>query len=182
MGKSRAYKAFDTYPPDCSDLIGSIMPLPEYKLDERRVLALTALYAETRKEITRYRDYEWRITSYAVALFAGCIALGLNKEFSDLWNGTIKGVFMTLLALTTIVAFCFLLHSHYKYIEQRKRRTMLDKILGFSSKGFFEEGSTEALVGEQTITSWKSMWYPIAFFLLIGIVGVLTILIFAFKK
>lgn len=156
------------------------MPLAEYPLDERRVRALTALYSETRNEITRYRDYEWRITAYALTFFAGCMVLGLNDEFSKLWSILVKGVFITLLAMAAIVALGFLGYSHTKYLEHRRRRQVLDGILGFSSKGLFEDGVV--LVPSQTIKFWSGgACYPIAFCLLIGSVGFLTITIFAKK-
>ena len=156
------------------------MSLPEYPLDEMRVRILTALYSETRNEITRYRDYKWRITAYVLTFFAGCIALELNNEFSKLWSSLIKGVFITLLTMAGAVALGFLGYSHSKYLEHRARRKVLDAILDFTSEGQFKEGVT--LVPIQTIRFWSGgAWYPIAFGLLIGSVGFLTIMIFAQK-
>ena len=42
--------------------------------DSQRHQALLHLYDHTHAEITRYRDYEWKITSWSLVLFAGIVA------------------------------------------------------------------------------------------------------------
>src|SRR6266511_2983782 len=115
------------------------MPLPEYHLDERRIRALVALYSSTRTEITRYRDYEWRITAYALALFGASIALSLNDKFRSLWSERAKGVLAVLVVLIGVIACVFILYFNRKFGQHRDRRQRLDDILGFTKPGVFAD-------------------------------------------
>jgi hypothetical protein len=159
------------------------MPLAEYPLDERRIRALAALYTSVRTEITTYRDSGWRITSYILALFAGCIALGLNTQFRCILNlnsGGAKGVFVTLLALITLIGIGFVWIAHGKYIQRRDLRNTLDRVFGFCDKDIFGSGTDKGLLQQANISGTRNVQYPIAFTFLIGLAAVVAgVVVFA---
>ncbi len=94
--------------------------------DSDRARALVALYNHIHSEITRYRDMEWRILTWTVALLAGIVTVSKGLGLPD----QLRMVLKTLLFVFTILAAVGgSLHIHFAHVNltanRNRRRTSL---------------------------------------------------------
>jgi hypothetical protein len=149
------------------------MPLKPYSLDLPRVHALLALYNGTRAELIRYRDLQWHVTAYIVGLQGAFLILIANDKFRSLWSTFWRGILTMILFALAFIGMAFIWIFYGKFKEHRERRSKLDKLLGFQDSEVFAVDGP-ALLPEERMGTNKI--YPILFTLLIGLMGVVTII------
>jgi len=99
-----------------------------YHLDETRARVLLHFYDNTRKEITRYRDLEWKIPSYVLAFFSAIIVVALNVKFARSITEAARVILLLAIFLVTVISLSLLIECHRKQIAQRQRRQWLEII------------------------------------------------------
>jgi hypothetical protein len=149
------------------------MPLSPYHLDEARLRVLVALYNNTRIEITRYRDYEWKITAYAVTILGALLTLSVNSRFLILWGDFARALFFVLVCVFTGAGITLVWYFHRKFANHRATRAELDELFGFFNTGTFSEGDAAIL---RKPDNQETFVYPLLFSFLIAVVAVLAAL------
>lgn len=102
--------------------------------------ALLALYERTWEEISRLREYEWKIAYGSVTLTAGFVA-AINVENIRQNLTPVVRIFLTVgLSISAVLAVYYLVVTHRYLTEQRNIRRSLETVLGL-----FEPLGTEAV-------------------------------------
>jgi hypothetical protein len=98
---------------------------------------LLALYEATWAEITRLRDYEWKIAYYFVGISAGLITLLANDSIRPLLNGYgYLRIALTIIQAVAAVFAVFYLEMTHRYLsQQRNIRRQIEETLGFYEPG-----------------------------------------------
>jgi glucan phosphoethanolaminetransferase (alkaline phosphatase superfamily) len=152
------------------------MPLSPYHLDEARLRVLVALYNNTRAEITRYRDYTWKITAYVVTILGAILALSVNSRFLSLWSEMIRNMFRILVVLFSIAGSVLIWYFNRKFTNHRTTRAELDKLFGFFEMGKFSEGVIlKEKVGKENKKVGKEN--PVYHYLFIGFIALVALVV-----
>jgi len=94
-------------------------------------------YDNTRKELTRYRDMEWRIPSYVLAFFSAVIVVALNAKFAKSVSGLAKDTLFIAIILMMLISVGLLAFFHWKLTTHRRRRQWLEIIFKFHTPNEF---------------------------------------------
>jgi len=99
--------------------------------------ALMALYDKTWSEITRLRDYEWKIAYYFVYITSGLIALVATSTIQMILTDTLRWI----LTIAQIVAMFFAIYyldvTHGHLTQQRNFRRGIEEYLRFYDDGVY---------------------------------------------
>jgi len=153
------------------------MPNPE---NREKVAALIARYNQIFADILRYRDMEWKIVVWAVALLAGVIALtGPGQRKLSVCMKSSVVVFSVAIGAYGI---WHLDYAHRRLTKERQRRRHCERLLGFYDKGAYdpsssllpEERATKAVTYKQGIAHLVSWWIVIAVFTAFSVYSVVT--------
>lgn len=148
--------------------------------DGNRWQALRELYSQTHREITRYRDMEWKVLNWTVLLLVGVIAVSKALPAS----GDLKLVLKVLIFLfTAVVAFYGSWHIHFIHREltwNRNLRQKIEEIFEFHKLGVFASHSilnqswlhrvVPYSSGLPHLVSWWLLIWLVAFYALFTIV------------
>lgn len=148
--------------------------------NEDFIKAMLALYQDVNSEITRYRDYEWKLPIWTAALLAAIV--GVANQIDSLgFDFGKKYILKTVLASFSVAATAFacwyIYFLHSKLIENRKIRRLISNCFQFSDEGIYAE---YALLPEKykteipkfangithTIASWLFVIFVLAYNLL----------------
>lgn len=95
---------------------------------------MLALYNQTHSEITSYRDIEWKILGWILAILAGVITLVKINVFL----AQDKPILQTILSIITVVIAIYgIWHIHYvhdKLTQNRKLRQNIQNDLNLTTK------------------------------------------------
>jgi hypothetical protein len=141
------------------------MPNPE---NREKVAALIARYNQISGDIVRYRDIEWKIIVWVVALLAGVIAL--TRPGQPTLSACMKSLFVIFSVAVGVYGIWHLHYAHRRLTEERQRRRDCERILGFYDKGKYDPGAsllpekwaTEEVTYKQGIGHLVSWWILIA--------------------
>lgn len=98
--------------------------------EENHLTVLTTLYDNVRREITRYRDYEWQITASVGGLFVWVITMLLNDKLVGTGSSyCIKLLCVFLLLGLYAFGFGSLCYVHTRLNSRRNLRTKIEHIL-----------------------------------------------------
>lgn len=81
-------------------------------------------------EITRYRDHEWQLASFSIAVSSAILIFANNSDTKNLICPCVLALFNFIIVLFMMVAE---IHTHIKLNKFRKKRTLL--IEGKEHKG-----------------------------------------------
>jgi hypothetical protein len=103
---------------------------PAIESDPKKIENLTELLKFCNAEITRYRDYEWKLVSLSIALSWGIFIFVFEKS-NDSTN-----VFLVVVASVLIILGCVLLSAHILFVHgelttNRCWRKNIESMLGF---------------------------------------------------
>ena len=106
--------------------------------------ALIALYNNRQKEITRYRDYEWKIMIWSIIGLIGIT--GISGLFISINNEhdlviIMKTLFVIVSLFMTISTFIYMIFIHNQFIWNRNILRKIDEIFGFFENDIFLKGS-----------------------------------------
>ncbi len=108
----------------------------------------------THKEITRYRDYEWRITLWTVTLMAGIVAAVRSTNLS----GPNQSGIQVLLTFFLLVVLCLgighVCFVHSRLVTNWKIRRNLDDQLGLFQKDAYFAGTVLPSEWERRSIKW----------------------------
>jgi len=103
---------------------------------------LRLLYGQVNQEITRYRDYEWKIVGWHLVLSWGIFLFAINwarKIFSSMSIVLLPDVFaIFLILLGTLLLSAHLLFIHGELTTNRNWREQIRRKLGIYSLGIFK--------------------------------------------
>lgn len=92
---------------------------------------LLELYRRTREEITRYRDYEWKITAYVGALLVWIVTMSLNGKVVNSDTGKLERIIWSYISLIICVFGVFsLVYVHLRLNRNRNMQSKLEFVLG----------------------------------------------------
>ncbi len=96
--------------------------------------ALLSRYEQVYAEITRYRDYEWRITEldliFTIALTAGNLASGNTvAKLAPVGRDIVKTFLLLLVTFSTIFALVRLGWIHHALARNRMQRSEIEAVL-----------------------------------------------------
>jgi hypothetical protein len=97
--------------------------------------SLLALYEATWGEITRLRDYEWKIAYYFVGLSVGLITLLANDSIRPVLSCQLRIALTIIQAVAAFFAVFYLEMTHRYLSEQRNIRRQVEEVLGFYDPG-----------------------------------------------
>jgi hypothetical protein len=120
------------------------------------VQGLLALYHETWAEITRLRDYEWRITYYFVSLSGGIMALVVSGGVDRIISYPLRWAFTVIQIAAASLGLLYIRVTHGYLTEQRNIRRRIEETLGLYDAGKF--GPESPLPAE-----WKGQRITTAF-------------------
>lgn len=93
--------------------------------------ALIALYHETWGEITRLRDYEWKIGYYFTSMSFGVILLFSQKDLKSILSNEIKIIITIIQCLAALFSIYYLEKTHRYLNQQRNFRRQIEEIFEF---------------------------------------------------
>jgi hypothetical protein len=76
------------------------------------------------EEINRYRDHEWQVASFSLALSSAIVIFAKNNETKDLICPLGLGILIIVVVILLMIAE---IHTHIKLNQYRKRRELLIK-------------------------------------------------------
>lgn len=103
--------------------------------------ALLALYHETWGEISRLRDYEWKIAYYFISLSVGLIALLASNTFKSFLTYSVRCVLTIVQVVAAFFSIYYLEMTHGFLTQQRNIRRHIEELLGFYDAGAFAKES-----------------------------------------
>jgi len=161
--------------------MGHLKPADLSEGEKARVIQ--GLYAIVQQEITRYRDYEWKITSWTIAIIGGIVAATQAIAFEDAHRGVVKTL---LVVLTVVVAgygiwhLCFV---HSKLTENKMIRRELDGVLKFFEMNVYAECSLlPDRWNRQPIRFWQAKVHLLSWWGLIVVAAVYAMYAIWLKK
>ena len=92
--------------------------------------SLRALYHETWEEISRLRDYEWKVTYYFVTLSGALIVFFLTDNARPLLGPHLRCVLTFVILLSLGLGIFYLEVTHRYLTQQRNIRRDLEDVLG----------------------------------------------------
>lgn len=102
---------------------------------------LLALYHETWSEITRLRDYEWKIAYYFIVLTGSIIVFVVSDGAQPVLSLTVRWVLTIIQIVSMFLAVFYLEVTHGYLTQQRNIRRSIEELLGLYEKGKFTKES-----------------------------------------
>ncbi|MCI0556349.1 MAG: hypothetical protein L0287_35860 [Anaerolineae bacterium] len=127
--------------------------------------ALYALYHETWEEITRLRQFEWRIGYYFLTISIGLIALLLDASFQLLLDHYLRFVITVVQIISGLFAVYYLIVTHGYLTEQRNIRRNIERVCGFYDKNIYRPESVLPETWNDPVTKafqFRNLVVPIA--------------------
>jgi len=103
--------------------------------NREKVTALIALYNQTFAEVVRYRDMEWKITAWTVALLAGVI--GATRFSKSPVTPCLRELLIVFSILVAAYGIWHVYYAHHQLTKQRQRRRECERILRFHDRGIY---------------------------------------------
>ena len=100
---------------------------------------ICALYDATYLEITRLRDYEWRIAYYFILLSIGAAGLVVAESTRALLSVPMRSAITVVLGLSMIFGTYYLWQTHVWLTQQRNIRRQLEDLMGFYEGRIYTE-------------------------------------------
>lgn len=144
-----------------------------------KVEIINNLFNQANSEIIRYRDLEWKITAWIVAIQIGVISSLSIIEINKYCNQSLA----KLLYFLFIVIVCGygIWHIHYihnKLTEERNVRKNLEHLLGFYEKCIYTKSTLLPVKwGDGETPYWSGVRHLLSFWLLIIIVSIFAIIV-----
>lgn len=107
-------------------------------LDYHSRESLLALYHETWSEISRLREYEWKIGYYFLSIALGLIILVFNDAFQGILSTWLQIVITFVQVVTAFFAIYYLEQTHSFLTQQRNFRRRIEEILGYFDKNTYD--------------------------------------------
>ncbi|MGH7801145.1 MAG: hypothetical protein ACREOW_11055 [Thermodesulfobacteriota bacterium] len=102
---------------------------------------MIALYTSVQNDITNYRNWKWKITTYYVLLSTGIIGLLSNETVKNLLDDRLRCCFL-IIQLIAIITSWYHLYKAHKYLSwNRQVRSKIEAIFGFYDDGIYAEKS-----------------------------------------
>ena len=137
---------------------------------EPEVLSLLELYRQTHEEIKRYRDFEWKVLGYTVALLAAIAALTRIATIDPVHEPYIKTLLFILTAVSAIYGSWHIHFIHKWLTWNRNFRRKLEDKLGFYDSGPYGPEPLLPFKG-QTVSYWKDKGHLSCWWGLISLVA-----------
>lgn len=80
------------------------------------IQTLIALYTSVQNDITNYRNWKWKITTYYVLLSTGIIGLLSNETVKNLLDDRLRCCFL-IIQLIAIITSWYHLYKAHKYLS-----------------------------------------------------------------
>lgn len=106
---------------------------------------LISLYSQTYGEITRYRDMEWKIWYWTVALMAGIVSLA---RLSGVELSAVRWFLSGVVIILGVYGIWHIRFVHIQLTWNRKMRRRLERMFKFYDEGVYAD---EAILPK----SWK---------------------------
>lgn len=141
--------------------------------DDVKPSVILSLYEQAYSEIKRYRDMEWKITAWVVALIAGIITFIRLITFQPEHKYLIQIILIISIIVIMAYGIGHILFVHEKLAQNRRLRRKIEKILKFYEGGFYD---TETILptswqNDMNISFWKGWPHLLSWFILIIAVG-----------
>jgi hypothetical protein len=141
--------------------------------DDQKVDVVLKLYDHTQAEITRYRDIEWKITGWVVAVLAGIITLVKVKVFPAAG----QPILQTILSIVSLVVAAYgIWHIHYVHdslTKNRKLRRQIEDELELTRKledwKFLEKKEVSYWEGKGHLFSWWGLIVLVALYAVVAL-------------
>jgi len=118
--------------------------------ERERVSALVALYSQTRGEITRYRDLEWKLPSLVLVLLGATVAAFRGLAMTDAARVVVPTLFCLFSLLVSIIGIAHLLYVHWLLTEERRVARRIESLFEFCRPGAYDNTSASLLAEEKT--------------------------------
>lgn len=102
---------------------------------------LLALYHEVCEEITRLRDYQWKIAYYFISLSGGLIALMVSNTIKPIMTCSIKYIITIVQLLSAFYSIYYLETNHRHLTLQRNIRRHIEELLQYYDEGVYSSKS-----------------------------------------
>lgn len=102
---------------------------------------LVQLYEATYSEISRLRDYEWRIAYYFIVLGLAALGLALSADIRPHITVPLQWLLSFFLGTGQVLGLYLLGQTHLWLTQQRNIRRRLEDLMGFYDKGIFADES-----------------------------------------
>lgn len=140
------------------------------------VLPLLELYRLTNDEIKRYRDYEWRILGYTVAILAAIAALSRVATIDPGHEPYIKTLLFVFTAVSAIYGGWHIHFIHRELTWNRNLRRRLEGTLEFYDPGPYDPKSLLPPSWKgQTISYWHGKGHLFCWWGLIGLMVIYAV-------
>ena len=146
---------------------------------DQRAAALLALYREAYSETRRYRDHEWKITGWTLAVIAGAIAIVAITEFP----ASIQPILKTLLSVFIVSAASYgSWHIHYAHARltwyRGLRRRIENSLDFFKPAAYFPSDSIlpEHWSQSPRVPYWEGRAHLMTWWLLIALTAIYAII------
>lgn len=110
-----------------------------------RIKTALALYQETNNEITRYRDYEWKLPTWTAGLLIFIITGANQIDSLDIDCGKayiLKTVLAVVAVVATVFSCWYIYFLHERLTANRKIRRLLSNLFGYSEVDSFVQGKS----------------------------------------
>jgi hypothetical protein len=149
------------------------------KLDNKdQVPIILSLFNHVNSEITRYRDLEWRVTAWVVAIIAGVTASPHLASLTKLSYYCGMKLFATLFVFATAgYGIWHIIYIHKQLTIQRKVRRDIGILLRFYEKGIYSKNFSLPASWDKETTFEEGKEHLISFFVLIIVVSIISLFI-----
>lgn len=109
--------------------------------NDQKVRSLVALHATLSAEITRYRDYEWRVPAWGILVLVGLGSLLDRVTVSEESKLILKTLLVTFAAALASYCLIYLHMIHARLTKNRRWRRTVERILQFCDRGAYTDSS-----------------------------------------
>ncbi|MHC4462062.1 MAG: hypothetical protein ACYS30_11615 [Planctomycetota bacterium] len=149
------------------------------KMNPREDEGLIALYQETWGEITRLRDYEWKIAYYFSSLSGGLIVLVFSLSLQCALTVWLRCALTGFQVAATIFAIYYLETTHRQLTLQRNIRRSIEELFGFCDPGVWRKKAIlpEEWKGKQISSSFQRMGLLVPLMVMVLLAQMLSIFV-----
>lgn len=146
--------------------------------EKEKVAILTTIFNQANSEIIRYRDLEWKVTAWIVAIQVGVIssltALPLNRYVLP---NVARLLYCGFIFIVAAYGIWHIIHVHRQLTKERKIRKKLEHVLGFYTEGLYTKDTLLPVEwGHGETPFWRGREHLFSFWFLILVVSTFAII------
>ena len=146
--------------------------------DEDRNTVLLALYQQTNQEITRYRDYEWKMVVWTIVLMAGVVtAVRTMTTVPSSHKISIQILLCLFTGVAAIYGIWHIRFIHIQLIWNRILRRKIERVLEFYEEGAYlqQDSILPSSWANEEPKFWEAKTHLWSWFILVGCITLYTI-------